>query len=94
MRYLIDFVFVQGAVLYAYYGQEEDFMLLRDKNINLKGRVMLVRAGRNSFAEKVSGFSRNDSITSMFPFSPPLLLFFFFILNHSEKCIFLLSDGN
>lgn len=47
---------VQGAVLYAHYGQESDFRLLRDKNINLNGRVMLVRAGRITFAEKVGGF--------------------------------------
>eukprot|EP00064_Thunnus_orientalis_P023587 superscaffoldBa00009071_g23835 len=35
---------VTGAILYAYYGQESDFRLLRDRNINLNGRVMLVRA--------------------------------------------------
>lgn len=45
---------VQGAVLYAHYGEESDFRMLRDKNINMSGRVMLVRAGRISFAEKVS----------------------------------------
>lgn len=27
--------------------------MLQDKNIDLSGRVVLVRAGRNSFAEKV-----------------------------------------
>lgn len=59
---------VQGAVLYAYYGTENDFRLLRDKNIDLNGRVMLVRAGRISFAEKVCGFSKND-ITLIFKFS-------------------------
>lgn len=53
---MMNFFMVQGAVLYAYYGQEIDFRLLRDKNINLNGRVMLVRAGRISFAEKVGGF--------------------------------------
>lgn len=89
VRYLIYFVFVQGAVLYAYYGQEEDFMLLRDKNINLNGRVMLVRAGRNSFAEKVGGFSRNYSITSMFTVSPLLLFFFPFLI--ILKNVFFLS---
>lgn len=44
---------IQGAVLYAFYGQESDFRLLRDRNINMSGRVMLIRAGKISFAEKV-----------------------------------------
>lgn len=47
---------VQGSVLYASYGQEGDFRLLRDKNVNMNRRVMLVRAGKISFAEKVGGF--------------------------------------
>lgn len=46
----------QGAVLYANYGDEGDFNLLKDTKINLNGRVMLVRAGRISFAEKVGIF--------------------------------------
>lgn len=51
-------VFLQGAVLYAHYGQENDFMLLRGKNFNVNGRVILVRSGKISFAEKVGGFSK------------------------------------
>uniref|UniRef100_A0A8C2XCX0 Transferrin receptor protein 1 n=1 Tax=Cyclopterus lumpus TaxID=8103 RepID=A0A8C2XCX0_CYCLU len=47
-----------GAVLYAYYGQESDFRLLRDKNINLTDRVVLVRVGRISFAEKVANAAK------------------------------------
>uniref|UniRef100_A0A3Q3WYC2 Transferrin receptor protein 1 n=1 Tax=Mola mola TaxID=94237 RepID=A0A3Q3WYC2_MOLML len=59
---------VTGAVLYAHYGQEEDFMLLRDKNINLNGRVMLVRAGRNTFAEKVANAAKmNASAVLIYP---------------------------
>lgn len=42
--------------MYAHYGQEEDFALLRSQPIDMNGRVMLVRAGRISFAEKVGGF--------------------------------------
>ncbi|XP_078120695.1 transferrin receptor protein 1-like [Sander vitreus] len=45
---------VTGAALYAYYGQESDLKLLRDKSINLTGRVLLVKAGRISLAEKVA----------------------------------------
>ena len=50
-------------MLYAHYGQENDFRLLRDKNVNMTGRVILVRAGKVSFAEKVGGFSKNYSST-------------------------------
>ncbi|XP_074506637.1 transferrin receptor protein 1-like [Sebastes fasciatus] len=52
---------VTGAVLYAYYGQENDFTLLRDKSINLTGRVMLVRAGKISFAEKVANAAKTGA---------------------------------
>ncbi|XP_072297218.1 transferrin receptor protein 1-like [Eucyclogobius newberryi] len=47
-----------GAVLYAHYGRESDFSLLRDKSIPMNGRVMLVRAGLISFAEKVANAAR------------------------------------
>lgn len=46
---------LQGAVLYGHYGQESDFMMLRNRIVDLSGRVLLLRAGRNSFAEKVRG---------------------------------------
>nr|XP_057925177.1 transferrin receptor 1a [Doryrhamphus excisus] len=49
---------VQGAILYAHYGQESDFRLLRDRNINMSGRVMLIRAGLISFAEKVANAAK------------------------------------
>ena len=48
-------------MLYAHYGQENDFRLLRDKNINMSGRVILVRAGKISFAEKVGGIKPDTS---------------------------------
>lgn len=46
----------QGAVLYAFYGEERDFSELQKAQINMNGKVMLVRAGRISFAEKVGVF--------------------------------------
>ncbi|XP_013869286.1 transferrin receptor protein 1 [Austrofundulus limnaeus] len=59
---------VKGAVLYASYGQEGDFRLLRDKNINMNGRVMLVRAGKISFAEKVANAAKmNASAVLIYP---------------------------
>ncbi|KAK7945045.1 hypothetical protein WMY93_000773 [Mugilogobius chulae] len=50
-----------GAVLYAHYGSEGDFSLLRDKNIPMNGRVMLVRAGLLSFAEKVANAAKMNA---------------------------------
>uniref|UniRef100_A0A8C4GG21 Transferrin receptor protein 1 n=1 Tax=Dicentrarchus labrax TaxID=13489 RepID=A0A8C4GG21_DICLA len=59
---------VTGAVLYAGYGQESDLMLLRDRNINLSGRVMLVKAGKISFAEKVANAAKmNASAVLIYP---------------------------
>ncbi|XP_044076872.1 transferrin receptor 1a isoform X2 [Siniperca chuatsi] len=59
---------VQGSILYAFYGQENDFMLLRDKNINLSGKVILVRAGKISFAEKVANAAKmNASAVLIYP---------------------------
>lgn len=53
---------LQGPVLYGHYGEESDFMMLQNMNLNLTGRVLLLRAGRNSFAEKVrAGPSREPS---------------------------------
>lgn len=50
-------------------------MMLQNKNLELKGRVLLLRAGRNSFAEKVrAGPSREPSFTaaaSCSPWFPP-----------------------
>uniref|UniRef100_A0A8C5GR91 Transferrin receptor protein 1 n=1 Tax=Gouania willdenowi TaxID=441366 RepID=A0A8C5GR91_GOUWI len=59
---------VKGAVLYAYYGQENDFRTLRDRNIDLSGRVVIVRAGRISFAEKVANAAKmNASAVLIYP---------------------------
>nr|XP_020515153.1 transferrin receptor protein 1-like isoform X2 [Labrus bergylta] len=57
-----------GAVLYAYYGQESDFKILQDKSINMNGRVMLIRAGRISLAEKVANAAKmNASAVLIYP---------------------------
>ncbi|XP_029686613.1 transferrin receptor 1a isoform X1 [Takifugu rubripes] len=59
---------VSGAVLYGHYGEESDFMMLRSSNIDLSGRVVLVRAGRNSFAEKVANAAKlNASAVLIYP---------------------------
>uniref|UniRef100_A0A3Q3F7E6 Transferrin receptor protein 1 n=1 Tax=Labrus bergylta TaxID=56723 RepID=A0A3Q3F7E6_9LABR len=57
-----------GVVLYAYYGQENDFKILQDKSINMNGRVMLIRAGRISLAEKVANAAKmNASAVLIYP---------------------------
>lgn len=59
---------VTGAVLYAHYGRESDFTLLRAKNINMSGRVMLIRVGLITFAEKVANAARvNASAVLIYP---------------------------
>nr|AHE13882.1 transferrin receptor 1 [Monopterus albus] len=50
-----------GAVVYGYYGEESDFTLLQGRSVNLTGKVMLVRAGRISFAEKVANAARRKA---------------------------------
>lgn len=49
---------VKGAALYACYGRESDFSILRDKNIPMSGRVLLIRAGLITFAEKVANAAK------------------------------------
>lgn len=44
----------KAPVLYAYYGRMEDFDNLEDVGVSVSGKIVLVRAGRISFAEKVS----------------------------------------
>lgn len=59
---------VTGAALYAYYGQENDFRSLRNMMIDMNGRVMLIKAGRISFAEKVANAAKmNASAVLIFP---------------------------
>ncbi|KAM4605469.1 transferrin receptor protein 1-like [Polymixia lowei] len=59
---------VTGAALYAYYGQANDFRVLQDKNIDLNGRVILLRAGKISYAEKVANAARlNASAVLIYP---------------------------
>ncbi|KAL7850974.1 hypothetical protein AOLI_G00213300 [Acnodon oligacanthus] len=58
----------QGAALYAYYGQMDDLRRLQDLNIDLTGRVLLVRAGKISPAEKVANAaSMNASAVLIYP---------------------------
>ncbi|MCJ8745246.1 hypothetical protein PDJAM_G00128070 [Pangasius djambal] len=58
----------QGAALYAYYGREDDFRTLQDFGIDMKERVLLVRAGKNSYAEKVANAAKvNASAVLIYP---------------------------
>uniref|UniRef100_A0A668AR56 Transferrin receptor 1b n=1 Tax=Myripristis murdjan TaxID=586833 RepID=A0A668AR56_9TELE len=44
----------EGKVVYGNYGRPEDLDVLLKKNISLAGCVLLLRAGRTSFAQKVA----------------------------------------
>ncbi|KAG8445052.1 hypothetical protein GDO86_009987 [Hymenochirus boettgeri] len=44
---------VTGNLVYCHYGSKEDFRLLKEKNINFSGNLVLVRSGVISLAEKV-----------------------------------------
>ena len=44
---------MQGQVVYANYGRKEDLEELQKKKVELKNKVVLLRAGRLSFAEQV-----------------------------------------
>ncbi|XP_053083462.1 transferrin receptor protein 1 isoform X2 [Pangasianodon hypophthalmus] len=58
----------QGAALYAYYGREDDLRTLQDIGIDMKERVLLVRAGKNSYAEKVANAAKvNASAVLIYP---------------------------
>ncbi|XP_026229674.1 transferrin receptor 1a [Anabas testudineus] len=52
---------VTGAVVYANFGEESDLDFLEDKNFNLTGKVVLVRAGKISFAEKVANAAKRKA---------------------------------
>ncbi|XP_030071924.1 transferrin receptor protein 1 [Microcaecilia unicolor] len=45
---------VIGKPVYAYYGRKEDFQQLAKQNIDFSGSVVILRAGKNTFAEKVA----------------------------------------
>uniref|UniRef100_A0A4W5QAT5 Transferrin receptor protein 1 n=1 Tax=Hucho hucho TaxID=62062 RepID=A0A4W5QAT5_9TELE len=58
----------QGAVLHGNYGQMDDLRKLQDKSIALDGRVLLVKSGKISFAEKVANAAKlNASAVLIYP---------------------------
>ncbi|XP_027014062.2 transferrin receptor 1a [Tachysurus fulvidraco] len=58
----------QGAVLYVHYGRDDDLRSLQDLGIDTNGRVLLVRAGKISYAEKVANAVKvNASAVLIYP---------------------------
>ncbi|XP_077172009.1 transferrin receptor protein 2 isoform X2 [Paroedura picta] len=45
---------VTGGLVFANYGRREDFALLRQRGINPRGQLVIVRVGQISYAEKVA----------------------------------------
>lgn len=59
---------VQGAALYAHYGRAEDFRRLQELSVDVNGKVVLIRAGLLSFAEKVANAAKcNASAVLIYP---------------------------
>ncbi|XP_018609264.1 transferrin receptor protein 1-like [Scleropages formosus] len=52
----------EGRLLYAHYGMDSDFRSLQDRGIDLTGSVVLVRAGKLSFAEKVANAAKQNVV--------------------------------
>ncbi|KAG7487434.1 hypothetical protein MATL_G00023430 [Megalops atlanticus] len=52
----------QGRVVYAHYGQPEDLKYVADMKIDLAGSVVLLRAGKISFAEKVANAAKVKAV--------------------------------
>ncbi|XP_072234835.1 transferrin receptor 1b [Leuresthes tenuis] len=52
---------VQGQLVYGNYGRKEDLDFVQKKGVELKGSVLLLRAGKISFAEKVSYAATNGA---------------------------------
>ncbi|XP_060098825.1 transferrin receptor protein 1 [Heteronotia binoei] len=53
---------VSGKPVYANFGRSEDFNTLREKNISVNGTVILVRAGKITFAEKVANAQKLGAV--------------------------------
>ncbi|KAM4533534.1 transferrin receptor 1b [Odontesthes bonariensis] len=51
----------QGQLVYGNYGLKEDLDFVQKRNVELKGSVLLLRAGKISFAEKVSNAATNGA---------------------------------
>ncbi|XP_035279950.1 transferrin receptor protein 1-like isoform X4 [Anguilla anguilla] len=49
---------VQGNLVYAYYGEPGDFQIAQNFKAQLNGSVVLLRAGKISFAEKVANAAK------------------------------------
>ncbi|XP_029978697.1 transferrin receptor 1b [Sphaeramia orbicularis] len=59
---------VQGKLVYGNFGRPEDLDVLQNKNIQLQGCVLLLRAGRISFAQQVDNAeSRGVSAVLIYP---------------------------
>ncbi|XP_074478571.1 transferrin receptor 1b [Sebastes fasciatus] len=52
---------VEGKLVYGNYGRQEDLDVLQKKNIELKDSVLLLRAGKISFAEQVGNAATKEA---------------------------------
>ncbi|XP_053566253.1 transferrin receptor protein 1 [Bombina bombina] len=54
--------YVTGSLVYCQYGRNEDFKNLQKENIDVAGRIVLVRSGIISISEKVANAERSKAI--------------------------------
>lgn len=83
---------LQGTVVYGHYGTEENFLLLQNEmRINMSGKVVLLRASENTFAEKVglcTDVWREDGKDVQVISTVCLSFFFFFCLQVANAAKF------
>ncbi|XP_043854319.1 transferrin receptor protein 1 [Dromiciops gliroides] len=53
---------VNGTLVYANYGSKDDFEALKSKKVAISGSVVLLRAGKLSFAEKVANAQAYNAV--------------------------------
>ncbi|XP_041034743.1 transferrin receptor protein 2 [Carcharodon carcharias] len=53
---------VSGGLVYGYYGRGEDFEILSQMGISVQSNIVILRVGKNSFAEKVALAERYGAI--------------------------------
>ncbi|XP_072469778.1 transferrin receptor protein 1 isoform X1 [Notamacropus eugenii] len=51
-----------GTLVYANYGSKDDFEYLKSRNVTISGSVVLLRAGKLSFAEKVANAQAYEAV--------------------------------
>ncbi|KAJ8384317.1 hypothetical protein AAFF_G00206740 [Aldrovandia affinis] len=60
----------EGKLVYGNYGQEDDFQTAQGLGVQVNGSVVLLRAGKISFAEKVSNAAKMNAVAVLIYLDP------------------------